>query len=59
MTKLFFEMNAYDTDTRIANEGRVPIVPPDDPQITERMWVEAAQSRFRGTVIVGRDLLEI
>src|SRR5258705_6690881 len=27
MTKLFFEMNAYDIDTRISNEGRVPIVP--------------------------------
>ena len=25
MTKLFFEMNAYDIDTRIANEGRVPL----------------------------------
>ena len=34
-------------------------VPADDPEVTERMWVEAAQSRFRGTVIVGRDLLEI
>jgi ribonuclease BN (tRNA processing enzyme) len=27
MTKLFFEMNAYDIDTRILNEGRVPIAP--------------------------------
>ena len=27
MTKLFFEMNAYDINTRIANEGRVPLVP--------------------------------
>ena len=27
MTQLFFEMNAYDIDTRIANEGRVPLVP--------------------------------
>ncbi len=26
MTKLFFEMNAYDINTRIANEGRVPLV---------------------------------
>ena len=34
-------------------------VPADDPQVTERMWVEAAQSRFRGTVIFGHDLLEI
>ena len=27
MTKLFFEMNAYDIETRISNEGRVPIAP--------------------------------
>src|SRR5687768_7996532 len=26
MTKLFFEMNAFDINTRIANEGRVPLV---------------------------------
>jgi len=27
MTTLFFEMNAYDIKTRIADEGRVPLVP--------------------------------
>jgi ribonuclease BN (tRNA processing enzyme) len=27
MTKLFFEMNKSDIDTRISNEGRVPLVP--------------------------------
>jgi ribonuclease BN (tRNA processing enzyme) len=27
MTRLFFEMNAYDIETRIADEGRVPLVP--------------------------------
>jgi ribonuclease BN (tRNA processing enzyme) len=27
MTRLFFEMNAYDIDVRIADEGRVPLVP--------------------------------
>ena len=35
------------------------LVPPDDPEVTEHMWIEAAQSHFRGTVILGRDLLEI
>ena len=35
------------------------LVPADDPQVTGRMWTEAAQSRFRGKVILGRDLLEI
>jgi ribonuclease BN (tRNA processing enzyme) len=27
MTELFFEMNAYDINTRIADEGRVPLIP--------------------------------
>jgi ribonuclease BN (tRNA processing enzyme) len=34
-------------------------VPADDPQVTDDMWIAAAQSRFRGKVILGRDLLEI
>jgi ribonuclease BN (tRNA processing enzyme) len=34
-------------------------VPPDDAGITDLMWREAASRQFRGTVIVGRDLLEI
>jgi ribonuclease BN (tRNA processing enzyme) len=35
------------------------LVPPDDLQIAEPMWVEAAQLHFRGPVILGRDLLVI
>jgi ribonuclease BN (tRNA processing enzyme) len=35
------------------------LVPPDDPEITEQMWIDAAQSRFHGKVILGRDLLEV
>jgi ribonuclease BN (tRNA processing enzyme) len=34
-------------------------VPPDDPEVTEAMWRDAASRHFRGTVIVGRDLLEV
>src|SRR4051812_8773976 len=34
-------------------------VPPDDPAITEQMWLDAARTHFRGVVIVGKDLLEI
>lgn len=34
-------------------------VPPDDPDVTEQMWTDAARTHFRGTVIVGRDLLEV
>ena len=35
------------------------LVPADDAEVTEEMWIHAAQSRFRGTVILGKDLLEI
>jgi len=35
------------------------LVPPDDPDVTDRMWLEAAQTHFRGPVIVGKDLIEI
>lgn len=35
------------------------LVPADDVEVTEEMWIQAAQSRFRGTVILGKDLLEI
>ena len=35
------------------------LVPPDDPEITDQMWVDAARLRFSGTVIVGKDLFEI
>ena len=34
-------------------------VPPDDPQVTDQMWSDAARVHFRGTVIVGKDLLEV
>lgn len=34
-------------------------VPPDDPDVTEAMWSDAARIHFRGPVIVGKDLLEI
>jgi ribonuclease BN (tRNA processing enzyme) len=35
------------------------LVPPDDPEVTDAMWIEAARKSFRGQVVVGRDLLEI
>jgi ribonuclease BN (tRNA processing enzyme) len=50
---------------RIAQEAGVKtlvlshFVPPDDPEVTEAMWLEAAKRHFRGTVILGRDLLEV
>jgi ribonuclease BN (tRNA processing enzyme) len=50
---------------RIAQAARVKtlvlshFVPPDDPAITDAMWRDAAQRHFRGTVMIGKDLLEI
>ena len=34
-------------------------VPADDPELADDQWIRAAQSRFGGRVIVGKDLLEI
>jgi ribonuclease BN (tRNA processing enzyme) len=34
-------------------------VPGDDPSITDAQWSDGVRKHFSGTVIVGRDLLEI
>jgi ribonuclease BN (tRNA processing enzyme) len=34
-------------------------VPPEDPEITDRMWMEAASTHFDGRIVVGKDLLEL
>jgi ribonuclease BN (tRNA processing enzyme) len=34
-------------------------VPADDPTVTDSMWADAARMHFRGTVVVGKDLMEI
>jgi len=34
-------------------------VPPEDPSITDEMWVDTARVHFRGRIIVGKDLLEL
>jgi len=35
------------------------LVPADDPQVTEAMWIDAARSQFKGEIVVARDLLEV
>jgi ribonuclease BN (tRNA processing enzyme) len=35
------------------------LVPADDPDVTDQMWINAARAHFRGTVVVGKDLTEI
>ncbi|HEY7192810.1 MAG TPA: MBL fold metallo-hydrolase [Gemmatimonadales bacterium] len=34
-------------------------VPPDDPLVTEQMWIDAARRHFSGEIVAGRDLMEI
>lgn len=56
---------AVDDVGRLAQEAGVKtlvlshFVPTDDPDVTEQMWADAARAHFQGTVIVGRDLLEV
>ena len=35
------------------------LVPAEDAAVTEQMWIDAARKHFRGSVVVGKDLLEI
>lgn len=35
------------------------LMPSDDPEVTDRVWVDAARRHFQGRVILGKDLLEI
>jgi ribonuclease BN (tRNA processing enzyme) len=35
------------------------LVPADDAEVTDQMWIDAARLHFRGSIIVGKDLLEI
>jgi ribonuclease BN (tRNA processing enzyme) len=50
---------------RVANAAGVKtlvlshLVPPDDPTITDQMWIDAARTHFSGRIVVGKDLLEI
>lgn len=34
-------------------------VPPEDPAVTDQMWIDATRTHFRGSVIVGKDLMEV
>jgi ribonuclease BN (tRNA processing enzyme) len=64
-TSILAHQTSAEDAGRIAQEAGVKtlvlshFVPPDDPQVTEAMWRDAARRHFRGVVIVGRDLLEV
>lgn len=65
------KQHIIDSHTAVEDCGRVAqaagvktlvlshLVPPDDPSITDQMWIAAARRHFKGTIIVGKDLLEI
>jgi ribonuclease BN (tRNA processing enzyme) len=56
---------AVEDCARVAAEAGVKtlvlshLVPADDPQITDEMWIQAARPYFDGQIIVGRDLMEV
>src|SRR4029079_15116740 len=64
-TSILAHQTSAEDAGRVAQAGgvRTPVllhlVPPDDPAVTEQMWIEAARLHFHGTVIVGKDLLEV
>jgi ribonuclease BN (tRNA processing enzyme) len=64
-TSILAHQTSAEDAGRVAQEAGVKtlvlshFVPPDDPEVTDAMWLEAARRQFRGTVIVGRDLLEV
>ncbi len=35
------------------------LIPADDPDMTDQLWIDAARTHFHGSIIVGKDLLEI
>jgi ribonuclease BN (tRNA processing enzyme) len=35
------------------------LVPAEDPEVTDQMWIDAARTHFQGSIILGTDLLEI
>lgn len=35
------------------------LVPAEDPAVTDQMWLDAARTHFRGTLILAKDLMEI
>jgi ribonuclease BN (tRNA processing enzyme) len=60
-----------DGQTSVEDAGRVAqaagvktlvlshLIPPEDPTVTDQMWLDAVRPHFSGTVIRGKDLLEI
>jgi ribonuclease BN (tRNA processing enzyme) len=64
-TSILTHQTSAEDAGRVAQEAGVKtlvlshFVPPDDPEVTDAMWLEAARRHFQGTVIVGRDLLEV
>jgi hypothetical protein len=57
--RLLERIGSGDARKLVEEAGAGEFVPPEDPAVTEAMWLEAARAHFRGRVVLGRDLLEI
>ncbi len=65
------KQHIIDSHTAVEDCGRVAaaagvktlvlshLVPPDDPTVTDQMWIDAAKKHFSGRVILGKDLMEV
>lgn len=65
------KQHIIDSHTAVEDCGRVAqaagvktlvlshLVPPDDPAVTDQMWIDAAKRYFGGRVVVGKDLMEL
>ena len=64
-TSILAHQTSAEDAGRIAQEAGVKtlvlshFVPPDDPEVTDKMWLDAARTHFRGSIVVGKDLQEI
>lgn len=35
------------------------LIPADDPEVSEQMWIDAARPHFSGSIVIAKDLLEL
>ena len=35
------------------------LIPADDPDVTQEMWIEAVRPHFSGSIVIAKDLLEL
>lgn len=65
------KQHIIDSHTSVEDCGRVAaaagvktlvlshLLPPDDPALSDQIWIDAAKTHFGGRIVVGKDLMEI